>query len=369
MAPSMLPNNDPLGLIRQLMTQFAQPLPEPDFSSATSFVDKLQQQAEQIKSQFNTQLAAPEPDTLRSDFIQRALAGASDSLTGGNQLGAANTRIEQTRAERLTHRIQNLKMLSDTYSEAADRAAKAGDMVEEQKLRAKIEANHNRLEQLTQLREGAATLERSRQSDLDRQSAERRARLEAGTRIRVADIEAAAKDKLAGLDPLKRGIFDNLMSRAKRIEDARDELVNKTNKKGQLILSKDKKAQAQADAYDQRLSDLYSQAHDLLNGPSAPSGPQSTATLLGAPQVQRGDFMSAQPPAAIQQPSFDESDVLANLISGGKDAQGNIIPPVTSYAQINEISKTPGFQTMLNLHGLSRAKFMLLARKQLVQTR
>lgn len=354
MALNMLPNNDPLGLIRQLMTQFAQPLPEPDFSSATSFVDKLQQQAEAIKSQFNNVAAAPEPDTLRSDFIQRALAGASDSLTGGNQLGAANTRIEQTRAERLAQRIQNLKLLGDTYSEAADRAAKAGDIVEEQKLRAKIEANHNRLEQLTQLREGAATLERSRQSELDRQSAERRAQIEGGTRIRVADIEAGAKDKLAGLDPLKRGIFDNLMSRAKRIEDARDELVNKTNKKGQLITSRDKKAQAQLDAYDSRLGDLYTQAHDLLNGPSTPSGPQSTATLLGAPQITRESFMTAQPPALPAKPAFTEEDVLANAQQRG----------YSTYAALTKLANDPEFQRNLAYHGLSKAKFLLLARQQ-----
>ncbi len=283
MAQTNLGGQDPLALIRMLMTQIAQPQAEPDFSSATSYVDKLTQQAESMRAQANQLLQAPEPDTSHGDMVQRALAGAADSLTGGNQLGAANERIHQTKAERTTQRLTNLKLLADSYNEAADRAAKAGDMVEEQKLRAKVESLHNRREQLHQLLEGATAMQKAQDESANRTAENQRAAGHDRTQKEVASIYANAResgklDKLEQKDPVKAALFKNILNRAADVAKNRDALATKTDKKGRVIVTINGKAKAQLAALDKEYETYLNRARDIFatvdeNAPSTPPAP------------------------------------------------------------------------------------------------
>lgn len=296
MAVPLAGQQDPMSLLRALTEQMMAPLQEADFSGAESYVQRLQQQAQGLRTQFNEQLTAPGPDTTQSNYLQRILAGSGDALTGGNQLGATNERLEQTDTERKQQRLQNLKLLADSYEQAAKRAGEAGDMVEEQKLRAKIESTNKNTDKLKAVMDGAQAMLKHQEAGADRAAENERSIRNADTQRDVATIYATMRsngklDALERDDPVKAALFKNLLDRAANAAKQRDDFASQVDKKGKLISVTDKgkkkirELDAEYEAYLKRAQDVVAKAAPVE--PAAAPPPESASNVevrLGNPE-------------------------------------------------------------------------------------
>lgn len=106
--------------------------------------------AQQAQQQYGQAAGQPLPqDPALAQLVQSLLPGIADAITGGTgarERGAQ--RQQESRAEALSNRHDNLVELRDRYKEAADRANKISDLKTEINMRSKTELLNRQLDEL-----------------------------------------------------------------------------------------------------------------------------------------------------------------------------------------------------------------------------